>query len=109
MSVPGTSPGTIMTIVAIPCNKVCWAPLRFECTQGADVSPALPRLLDLAQTFRVVEVRLGDRDRRQQRDLLIRLFAVLQEVRQNLDGLRALLGRELLDRRGEAAVAHLRQ
>src|ERR1700722_17130017 len=69
--------------------------------------PRFAGLLHFAQTFGRVEIFLGDRHRRQKRDLLRGFRAILEETGQNVDAGRALLTGELLDRRGDLAVADL--
>src|ERR1700722_13770787 len=71
--------------------------------------PALCRLLHLVEALGVLQIVFGDRDGSQQVDLLLRLLPRLQVVRHDLYAHGALLGRKLLDRRGELAVAHLSQ
>src|ERR1700722_303624 len=71
--------------------------------------PTLCRLLHLAEALGRVEIVLGDRHRRQQRDLLRGLRAILEKAGEDVDTGRALLAGELLDRRGDLAVADLAQ
>src|SRR6202042_154412 len=71
--------------------------------------PALCRLLHLAEALGRVEIVLGDRHRRQKRDLLRGLCTVLEKAGEDVDTGRALLAGELLDRRGDLAVADLAQ
>src|SRR5258708_4417626 len=66
-------------------------------------------LLDLAEAFRDLQVVLGDGHRCQQKNLLGRPLARLDEGRQRLDPDSALLAGKLLDGRREAAVADLGQ
>src|SRR5436309_1944173 len=66
-------------------------------------------LLHFAEALRELQVVLGDGHRCQQKNLLGRLLAGLDEGRQRLDADGALLAGKLLDGRREAAVAHLRQ
>src|SRR5215218_9675144 len=61
-------------------------------------------LFQFADALRLVEVLLGDRHRRQQGQRL-GLLAVAEEADEGLDRTAALAARELLDGRGQAAVA----
>src|ERR1700722_450163 len=70
---------------------------------------ALPGLLHFVEALGRVEIVLGDRHRPQQRDLLRGLRPILEKVGEDVDASRALLAGELLDRRGDLAVADLAQ
>src|SRR4051794_33347188 len=72
-------------------------------------SPAGPgsggRLLHLVEPLGLVEIGLGDDDRRQQDEVLVGLLLALEIVDHDVHGLAALAARELLDGSGERAVA----
>src|SRR3954466_13522200 len=102
------TPGKLLAIPDMRRRGSAGAGRRTSWRRGG--SPAGPpgsggRLLHLVQPLGLVEVGLGDDDRRQQDEVLVGLLLVLEIVDHDVHGLAALAARELLDGAGERAVA----
>src|SRR5580698_1912701 len=93
-----------------PFRKRSLFEIRWKERRTASGAPLrLAALLHFVKTFGRVQILLRDRHRRQKCDLLRGLRPILEETGQDIDSGRALLAGELLDRRGDLAVADLTQ